>query len=440
MKYLTINKMKSVELKGSPVRGLTGATLGFFFGSAAISLFGPSASRLKEAMDLDPAMLGLLVAIPSLSGSLLRIPFGAWVDTTGGKKPFLILLVLSIIGLGGLSLLLHQHYPDSMQGYYGLVLVLGCLSGCGIATFSVGVGQTSYWYPKQKQGFPLGVFAGIGTMAAGVFALVLPLFLQAFGLISAYFAWTVFLLIGTLLYLVIGQNAYSFQYEAAGYSAAESRKAAEAHGQEMFPTGSIKQSLLLSAKVPATWILVASYFSTFGGFLALTAWFPTYWQQYFEVDAIKAGLLTAIFSVSSALLRVPGGMLSDKIGGLKVGFIALILLLGATLLMGFTSHPVAAFVWAMVIAVAFGMNNAAVFKLVPFYVPQSVGGASGWVGGLGAFGGFVIPPVMGWVVGWLGPVGYARGFMVFSLLALVNLGLIYLGLMKKGPRIVPYGN
>ncbi len=421
------------------MRGLTGATLGFFFGSAAISLFGPSAARLKEAMNLDPAMLGLLVAIPSLSGSLLRIPFGAWVDTNGGKKPFMILLILSVIGLGGLSLLLHSHYPASMQGYYPLVLLLGCLSGCGIATFSVGVGQTSYWYPKQKQGFPLGVFAGIGTMAAGIFALILPLFLRSFGFIQAYFAWTVFLLAGTLLYLWIGQNAYFFQYRAAGYTAAESREAARAHGQEMFPTGSVKQSLLLSAKVPATWILVASYFSTFGGFLALTAWFPTYWQQYFQLDAVHAGLFTAVFSVSSALLRVPGGKLADKFGGLKVGFIALCLLLASSLLMGFAYRPAAAFIWAMLIAVAFGLNNAAVFKLVPFYVPQSVGGASGWVGGLGAFGGFVIPPVMGWVVGRLGPSGYARGFMVFSALALANLVFIYFGLMKKRRAAVADG-
>ena len=37
--------------------------------------------------------LGFLVAMPALSGSLLRIPFSAWVDTTGGRKPFLVLLV-----------------------------------------------------------------------------------------------------------------------------------------------------------------------------------------------------------------------------------------------------------------------------------------------------------------------------------------------------------
>lgn len=423
--------MNEVKLKGSPARGLTGATLGFFFGSAAISLFGPSAARFKEAMDLDPAMLGLLVAIPSLTGSLLRVPFGAWVDTTGGKKPFLILMILSVIGLGGLSFLLNGYYPDGMKGMYPLVLLFGSLSGCGIATFSVGVGQTSYWYPKQKQGTPLAIFAGIGTSAAGIFALILPVLLNAYGFISAYFAWTVFMIVGTILYMIIAQNAYSFQYKAAGYSIEESDEKARAAGQEMFPSGSVKESLMLSARVPATWSLVICYFTSFGGFIALTAWYPNFWHQYFEFDLVKAGMFTALFSILSAVLRVPSGWLSDKIGGIRVAFIAMFILLVSSLMMGFATSAGMSVVWTLLIALAFGMNNAAIFKLVPFYVPQSVGGASGWVGGLGAFGGFVIPPVMGWIVSWLGNVGYARGFLVFTILAAVNILIMKFALKKK---------
>ena len=86
--------MDQFKIKGTPTIGLIGTTLGFFFGFAAVSLYGPTAIKFKEAMDLSPALMGLLVAIPALSGSLLRIPFGAWVDITGGRNPFLILLGL----------------------------------------------------------------------------------------------------------------------------------------------------------------------------------------------------------------------------------------------------------------------------------------------------------------------------------------------------------
>ena len=75
-----------------------------------------------------------------------------------------------------------------------------------------------------------------------------------------------------------------------------------------------------------------------------------------------------------------------------------------------------------------GLGNAAVFKMVPKYVPHAVGGASGLVGGLGALGGFVIPPMLGLFAGALGDAGYSGGFFVYVVLAaaaiLVSIGFI----------------
>ncbi|MFZ0485440.1 MAG: hypothetical protein WAL83_00435, partial [Arenicellales bacterium] len=93
---------RGLALSGSPRDALFGATIGFFIGFGAVSLFGPTAHRFIEVMQLTPTQVGLLVSIPLLTGSLLRIPFGAWVDSTGGKQPFLVLLVLSLIGIAGL--------------------------------------------------------------------------------------------------------------------------------------------------------------------------------------------------------------------------------------------------------------------------------------------------------------------------------------------------
>jgi len=426
--------MGKYNLKGSPRLGLTGTTLGFFFGFAAVSLYGPTAIKFQQAMDLSPFLLGLLVAIPSLSGSLLRIPFGAWVDTTGGKKPFLILMILSVIGLGGVTLLLHLNYPDQMKGFYGLVLFFGFLSGCGIATFSVGIGQTSYWFPQNKQGMALGTFAGLGNLAPGLFSLLLPVYLSYYGFISAYFAWFIFLLIGTIIFAVIGYNSYYFQLRKKGIPVVDSRKIASEHGQEIFPSGNVKDSLVNSAKVKNTWALVALYFTTFGGFIALTAWFPTYWSKYLEFSPVKAGLFTAIFSLLASAIRVPGGKIADSAGGEKVSLISMLLvLIGATLLV-FAGSAGLGITSAIVLAIGMGVNNAAVFKMVPKYVSQSVGGAAGWVGGLGAFGGFVIPPLMGIIADVYGRVGYARGFIVFTVLALLNLIIIYF-LVKKSKGI-----
>src|SRR3972149_608627 len=86
-----------IKIKGTPEQGLFGATLGFFIGFAAVALFGPTAAAIKQTLGLTPLQVGFLVAMPSLSGSLLRIPFAAWVDTAGGRQPLLGLLCASAV-------------------------------------------------------------------------------------------------------------------------------------------------------------------------------------------------------------------------------------------------------------------------------------------------------------------------------------------------------
>ena len=420
-----------LQIKGSPARGLIAATLGFFFGATAISLFGPTAIELKAGMGLTSGQVGLLVAIPTLSGSLLRIPFGASVDGNGGRRPFIWLLSLAVIGLAGLSILLTTQYPNGMKGMYWVILALGCLSGCGIATFSVGSGQSSYWYAKKRQGFALGVFGGLGTMSAGILAIVLPLLLKHAGFINSYYGLTVFMFIGLLLYIALACNAPYFQFLKSGHTPEESITQAKACGQELFPAGNIRQSLSISARIPETWILVIAYFVTFGGFLALTAWLPTYWQQMHGMSPMQAGALTATFAILAAGLRVPGGQLSDHFGGLQVSIFAIALLGVVALILSFVTNWIPALLCTLAIALAFGLNNAAIMKLVPVYVSKSVGGASGWVGGLGAFGGFVLPPLMGRIADAMGWIGYARGFLTFAILSAIVLLVLYLGLLRR---------
>ena len=72
-----------------------------------------------------------------------------------------------------------------------------------------------------------------------------------------------------------------------------------------------------------------------------------------------------------------------------------------------------------------GINNTAVFKMVPYYIPKAVGGASGWIGGIGAFGGFAIPPVLGAIAAKLGTEGCAGGFEVFLFLALICILILW---------------
>ena len=402
--------MKNLNLKGNPNRGLIGATLGFFIGFAAVSLYGPTSAVFKEAfVNLNPVLLALLIAAPNLSGSLLRIPFSAWVDTTGGRKPLIVLLLLSIIGMGGLYIVL-AFFSDNLNQYYYLLFALGLLSGCGIATFSVGVSQASYWFPKSKQGVALGIYGGVGNLAPGIFALLIPnLALPLLGLPGSYLAWLIFLIVGTVIYIKIGQNAWYFQLVDKGINKDEAKEiASKEYGQELFPKGKASETLLISAKSWKTWALVFIYFTTFGGFLALTGWFPNYWMTYFGLNMKVAGLLTALYSILTSLTRIYGGKVADKNGGEITTIVSLGIALIGAICMTFASTMTLAIIGIILLAIGMGVANAAVFKIVPNAVPEAMGGASGWIGGLGALGGFLIPPVMASFLNRSGFAGYSK--------------------------------
>ncbi len=412
---------RAVQIKGSRQRGLWLATLGFFGGFAGVAVFGPLVPEFVDLLGLSPLQAGMLAGIPNLTGSLLRIPFGAMVDRTGGRTPFLILLGVTLVGMAGLLGLLWASYPDNMAGTYPLLLALGVLIGSGIATFSVGIPQVSYWFPAKEQGGPLGVYAGLGNTAPSLSSLLLPMALASLSMLAAYGLWLVVLLLITLGYAVWMRDAPWFQLRKAGRTVSD-EELASSYGQDLVPTGSLTQGLKRAAREPATWALVLFYFISFGGFLALTAWLPTYWNGRYDTTLATGGLLTFAFAIVTALVRVPGGLLSDRIS-IRYALFGNFLLMGA----GTVAVAVSATFWISVaatiaIAVGMGLQNAIVFKLLPFYVPDAVGGAAGWVGGLGALAGFVVPPVMGAITGLVGgPEGYARSFLAMTVLVVVGL-------------------
>ncbi len=329
--------------------------------------------------------------------------------------------------MGGLTGLMLLRYPDGMRAsLYPLLLFLGLLSGCGIATFAPGISQVSYWFPQRRQGAALGTYAGVGNLAPGLFSLALPFVLAALGLPVAYVCWFVLLVAGAALYFFIGRNSWYFQAMGQGADREQARTLARARGQELFPARSTKESLLISARTVKTWLLTAIYFSTFGGFIALTAWLPTYWTAFFGVSAVMAGVYTAVYSLSASLARVFGGAVADRAGGELTVRVSLLVMLAGALLMSLSHGPALSVVGTLVMALGMGTANAAVFKLVAKEVPQAVGGASGWVGGLGAFGGFALPPILGIFVRLLGVQGYATGFLTYVVVGLISLAFALL--------------
>ncbi|MGH7715739.1 MAG: MFS transporter [Vulcanimicrobiaceae bacterium] len=401
------------------------ATLGFFGGFAGVSRFGPLVPQFSDLLALSPVAAALLAAMPNLTGSLLRIPFGAAVDRFGGRRPMLTLLSITIAGVAGLLYLLKSAYPAHMAGMYPILLGLAVLIGCGIASFSVGIAQVSYWFPKREQGSALGIYGGLGNLSPGLSTMLLPLAVGALGMFAGYSIWFAILVAIALTYALFIHDAPVFQLRARGI-VPDPSTLSQLGGGESVPSGTAQAGLIAAAGVPATWALVGFYFISFGGFMALTAWLPTYWHATYGTSLRTAGMLAATFALLSALLRVAGGIASDRLP-IRFALAGNFALIFAGLLAVGLSHDFAiSLTGTIAVAIGMGLQNAIVFKLVPIYVPNAVGGASGWVGGIGALGGFVLPPIMGIATTLIGGAeAYARGFLRLAGLALVALPFVF---------------
>lgn len=422
-------------LRGSPLGGLSMATFALFAGLTTIVFYGVAGPTFKEALALTGGELGLLLSSPHISKAFLRIPFGAWVDQVGGRKPFIVLLSSSCLGLAGVAGTLLLYYPERLDvRLFPALVVFGFIGGAGGAAFSVGIPQTSYWFPRHRQGWALGVYAGIGNIGPGAINLVVPVLIDAVGLTGAYSAWFIFMMLATLTYIMLAVDPYYFQLNAAGVEPDRARTLAAARGQEMFPSGNAWASLKRAALTARTWVLVMLYAVSFGGgFTALAAWFPTYWHEYHHLSLLEAGALGGAFVAYGSIIRVPGGSLSDRLGGEIVAVGSFLVMACGALVLTFATTVGSSVLGMAAVGTGMGLANAAIFKLVPIYVPDAIGGASGWIGGVGGLGTLVVLPILGFATDVYGEVGYARGFLLFVVLALLSAA-VALVLVRRARR------
>jgi len=424
-------------LAGNSRVGLTSATMGQFIGLATISLFGPAAVVFQRAMVLSPIEVALLVSIPVVAGSLLRIPFGAWADSTGGRMPMLIVLGISTVSMAAVTLLLFLYYPARFtHNLYPLLLLLGCLVGVGATAFSIGVPQASYWYPLNRQGYVLGVYSGLGGLAPGLITLALPALLAYAGPAYAYLIWLILSMAVLLVYFLIAKDAFFFQLIKKGVDRGRAIVIARDNGQELMPSYGAFGSLKAPLSNLKNWGLVVANLTAFGGYVALTTWLPAYWALDHGVGIVDAGIIASIgFIILGTIIRVPAGSLSDRYGGEVILFYSSLLMLAGSIIFlinGFTIDVIG----EVVLGVGVGINSAATFKLVPKYSKSNIGGATGWVSGLGVFGGLIIAVLLGAFVNLFGYSGYSLGFIVYVGLSIVSLmiGVIFLQLSRQRPK------
>jgi MFS transporter, NNP family, nitrate/nitrite transporter len=341
---------------------------------------------LSRQLHLSPIQKSVAVALPVLLGSLGRIPLGLLTDRLGGRWVFTVVMALSIV-------------PAFLMGGvhdYAHLLAYGFLIGVGLASFSVGVGFVSGWYPAERQGFALGVY-GAGNIGQSLAAFGAPVIAAVWGFRWGFWTFGALLAVWLLIFAASARNA--------------PRRSAPKKLIDMLKPLEDRRS----------WVLSLYYFLTFGGFVAMAIYLPIFLTEMFHLTPQDAGLRTAGFVVLATAMRPIGGVLADRVGGRSIlkwvfpiaGVMAVFM--ACPLMVTFT-------VGALGVAASIGLGNGAVFKLVPQYFPRSVGSVTGLVGAAGGLGGFFPPLVLGFVKEATG--NFVAGFVMlcaFCFLCLFTL-------------------
>jgi MFS transporter, NNP family, nitrate/nitrite transporter len=186
------------------------------------------------------------------------------------------------------------------------------------------------------------------------------------------------------------------------------------------------------------------YFITFGGFVGLANALPLYFTVQYHVSGVAAGLLVALIVAFGSGFRPVGGLIADRIGGIRSLSILFAVVVAAYSLVAFmpegptaptqggwalTAMPRIAWISVLLFSIgvlALGMGNGAVFQLIPLRFRHEIGLMIGLVGCAGGVGGFVLAQTLGTAKSMTG--GFGAGFLFFGFLAL--LGFVGLAMVK----------
>jgi NNP family nitrate/nitrite transporter-like MFS transporter len=334
---------------------------------------------IAQSFHLSPAQKGVLVAIPLLGGSILRIVMGVAADHYGARKAGIAGLILTVAPLAWAWL----HCQA-----VGDLAAVGLMLGIAGASFAVALPLASRWYPREYQGLALGI-AGAGNSGTVIAAFLAPRLAEHFGWRGVFGLAIIPVAITLAIFC-----AFAREYHVR-------------------PAPKPFASYLRILRELDLWRFNGFYMVTFGGFVGLASFLPIYFFDQYGVTRVQAGEFAALCVFAGSLLRPLGGFLADRVGGIRV----LCLLYGAIamLVAGIAMlPPLAAAVPLLFLTMAcLGVGNGSVFQLVPQRFEEEIGVATGIVGAAGGLGGFFLPTVMGMLKGATG--SYASGLLMFAL-------------------------
>ncbi|GLS42899.1 MFS transporter [Methylobacterium brachythecii] len=392
---------KTVMKSGHPPT-LFAAFLYFDFCFAIWVLNGAMGPFITETYKLTPAQTGFMISLPILAGAVMRFPLGVLAQYIGRKNAAITEMSVIILAMA---------FGFFFVNTYDEVLAMGVLLGIAGASFGVALSLGSGWFPPEHKGLAMGI-AGAGNSGTVLAVLFAPPLAQAYGWQAVYgFAGAV-MFIPLAVMILLAKEPPDCEHQSF-----------KEHVSCLFTRDG--------------WAFSLIYIITFGGFIGLSNFLPTFFYEQFAVTKVEAGRLTMLAAFMGSGIRIVGGYFADRIGGVAVLSIVLLAAVGAFLALTATPSLALTTILFMFCFAALGAGNGALFQLVPLRWPTNTAVAGSMIGEIGALGGAILPNVMGFSKQYTG--AFASGFVAYAVFAAVVLSCLFLWQKKwvgtwVGPR------
>ena len=368
---------------------LAASFLYFAFSCCIWVLNGAMAPFISETFQLSAAQKGLMLSIPIFAGALMRFPLGLLAQYIGRKNATLVEM-----GLIAVAMLFGFFFVHTFND----LLAMGVLLGIAGASFGVALSLGSGWFPPQHKGLAMGL-VGAGNVGTAVSVLVAPPLATWLGWQAVYAVAAAAIAVPMLVMVLFAKEPPDV----------------DAHA-------SLREHMACLFEKDG-WAFSLIYGVTFGGFIGLTTFLPTYYHDQFGVTKVQAGQLTMLAAFMGAAVRVAGGWVSDRWGGVNTLTVVLCAVAVTLVAVGLASTSlVVTTLLLMLCFAALGAGNGALFQLVPLRWPTTTAVAGSMIGEIGALGGGLVPNAMGLSKQYLGT--YLWGFVLFALLSVLMLGVM----------------
>jgi NNP family nitrate/nitrite transporter-like MFS transporter len=319
----------------------------------------------QNVYHIDAAGKFFLVAIPTLVGAFLRLPYTFATATFGGRNwtifSALVLLIPTLLTL---------YFMNQPGTSYTTFMVVAAFAGLGGGNFASSMTNINAFYPQRYKGWALGLNAGGGNIGVPVIQLVGLLVIATAGNRAPHLVCAVY-----LVFIAIAAVGAALFMDNLTNQRTNGRSMIEVMGHR------------------DSWIIALLYIGTFGSFIGFSFAFGQVLQINFLAGLTKGGTATPAMSAAASLhaaqiaflgpllgslSRPVGGWLSDRIGGGKITlytFAAMIVssgwLVGAGVIDDSTpGAPTGGTMTAYVVGfvmlfILSGIGNGSVYKMIP---------------------------------------------------------------------------